>query len=778
MSRCIPFSQASRAHRVCSQGSRPDRGVLAEKCRGPSSGAQCRASPRRHALAVALLLALAPLAASAATILVRSPDDTDPNGPSCTLRQAILSMNERAPHGWCIADGAPFGTDDEIAFTIMGLTGGATPGTITLADSADTSGNVGGTLVVSAANLTIDGLMWRGDGPGQYPGGVTIARPATATQLFGILADTAPAGSSLTLKGLTIRNGNMDLAAAGTCGSGDGEKSGGGICIQRADLTLIGSTVKDNRAHFSGGGIQSGSGALTLTDSTISGNWARGAGGGIFSSSGVVTLTRSSIDGNLASVQGAGLYAAAGTVSVIDSTISFNTAASKYGGHGGGIVSRNGALSLTNSTVAGNSSVNSGGGITSRGSTLILNHVTVTNNDSDEGIGGIDGTTATIVNSIVSGNTSGLFPDDISLTGGWTGSDNLIGPDASASLHLGPLQPNGGATSTMQPEAGSAAIDGVLGVSCAATDQRGLPRPQGPRCDIGAVEVHQDVVFTVTAAVADSHGTITPASQPVVSGNGASFTVVPDPGFAVASVLGDTCTVTQRGARTWTSDAITQDCAVVATFADYPSRCTGANRTSLAFFDDFPGDALDPDRWTSHANGGTVAVADHSVELAGSPFPFVTAVGQPIPPSGAFSVRWSATYGGQRPYGTGTLALAQTLPANGAPSWQSVAGAWQDGSSYRVQVRTDAATVQNAYVDAAPIPVPHEVEYCWLPDTVEVYVDGMLAMRQVRDASVARPTTLWSGNPINNGGDWQDFKLHYVEVRALNDGLFKDGFDD
>src|SRR5690606_17469255 len=143
--------------------------------------------------------------------------------------------------------------------------------------------------------------------------------------------------------------------------------------------------------------------------------------------------------------------------------------------------------------------------------------------------------------------------------------------------------------------------------------------------------------------------------------------------------------------------------------------------------------------------------------LAGSPFPFVTAVGQPIPPSGDFSVRWSATYGAHRPFGTGTLALAQMLPANGAPSWQSVADAWQDGSSFRVQVRTDAATVQNAYVDAAPTPVPHEVEYCWLPGTVEVYVDGTLAMRQARDASVARPTTLWFGNPIDSVGDWQGF---------------------
>ena len=73
----------------------------------------------------------------------------------------------------------------------------------------------------------------------------------------------------------------MDLAAAGTRGAAMARRAAAAFA-SRGRFDLIGSTVKDNWAHFSGGGIQSGSGALTLTDSTISGNWARGAGGGIF----------------------------------------------------------------------------------------------------------------------------------------------------------------------------------------------------------------------------------------------------------------------------------------------------------------------------------------------------------------------------------------------------------------------------------------------------------------------------------------------------------------
>ena len=118
---------------------------------------------RRHALAAALLLALAPLAASGASIVVTSPDDTDPGAPgTCTLRQAIVSMNTGALAGDCVvSDGENFGVHDAITFAASSLTGATTPGTVTLADSADASGNVGGALLIADGALTIDGLAWR-----------------------------------------------------------------------------------------------------------------------------------------------------------------------------------------------------------------------------------------------------------------------------------------------------------------------------------------------------------------------------------------------------------------------------------------------------------------------------------------------------------------------------------------------------------------------------------------------------------------------------------------
>ncbi len=53
---------------------------------------------------------------------------------------------------------------------------------------------------------------------------------------------------------------------------------------------------------------------------------------------------------------------------------------------------------------------------------------------------------------------------------------------------LGPLQNNGGPTATRELIGGSPAINAGTACPPPSTDQRGVPRPQGPACDIGAYE--------------------------------------------------------------------------------------------------------------------------------------------------------------------------------------------------------------------------------------------------------------------------------------------------
>ena len=98
-----------------------------------------------------------------------------------------------------------------------------------------------------------------------------------------------------------------------------------------------------------------------------------------------------------------------------------------------------------------------------------------------------------VANSPTGGNCSGTITD---------GGGNLSYPDTTcpginADPMLGPLQNNGGPTETMALGPGSAAIDAANDAICAAApvnnlDQRGIARPQGPHCDIGAVEQIQE----------------------------------------------------------------------------------------------------------------------------------------------------------------------------------------------------------------------------------------------------------------------------------------------
>ena len=76
-----------------------------------------------------------------------------------------------------------------------------------------------------------------------------------------------------------------------------------------------------------------------------------------------------------------------------------------------------------------------------------------------------------------------------------TGGTNISGQDPL----LGALQVNApGTTATMALGAGSPAIDAVAaGCPPPSTDQRGVTRPQGARCDIGAYEVQVASAITV-----------------------------------------------------------------------------------------------------------------------------------------------------------------------------------------------------------------------------------------------------------------------------------------
>jgi hypothetical protein len=291
------------------------------------------------------------------------------------------------------------------------------------------------------------------------------------------------------------------------------EPYGGGI-YSGGSLTMTNSQVFDNVAFSRGAGICILEGTTThLTKVLIESNSISGTGGnggGIYleSKSGepsILTLDQVTLSYNNAEADGGGLYAQPyATVTINNSTINSNTAPS----YGAGIYSdQNTTLNMTNDTVTWNmASGGYAGGIFIYGSATLTN-VTVAGNSAYI-VGGVQNYGSGVVNlsnTIISGNTASASSPDCA--GTLNSLDyNLIQNDttciisgttthykAGVSANLATLAMNGGPTATMALLPGSPAIDAGNDAVCAAApvgglDQRGIARPKGFHCDMGAYE--------------------------------------------------------------------------------------------------------------------------------------------------------------------------------------------------------------------------------------------------------------------------------------------------
>jgi predicted outer membrane repeat protein len=204
------------------------------------------------------------------------------------------------------------------------------------------------------------------------------------------------------------------------------------------------------------------------------------------------TLTNVDFNGNSA-VYGGGMYDDTGSSPTL-SSVTFRGNRATYGG---GIYNGNGSNpALKNVTISGNTAATNGGGAyNNTGSSPTLTNVTFSGNSAGTSGGGLysdSGSNPSISNSILYGDTGGEIVNNSSapvvtysdVQGGYTGTGNI-----SANPKLAALGSNGGFTKTMALGIGSAAIDKGNGATCAAKDQRGVTRPQGGKCDMGAYEV-------------------------------------------------------------------------------------------------------------------------------------------------------------------------------------------------------------------------------------------------------------------------------------------------
>jgi hypothetical protein len=383
------------------------------------------------------------------------------------------------------------------------------------------------------------------------------------------------AGNTVTVSDLTITAGNGGSA--------------GGI-LNSGTLALTNSTVSGNSAtpgtfpDFGGGGIFNQGGSLTLTNSTVRANSAsvgsvRNGVGGILSMGGSVTLANSTVSGNSASSDvsfstavggiSVGGFSGAASLTLTNSTVSGNSARALSDAFGGIVDSAAGAnVTATNSTVSGNSASASGGpgafssavgGISNSGGSLSLTNVTLADNSVSEpnggflpAVGGVsnffDGTLTT-ENSVIAGQTGGpnCYGLAASSDRGYNLDDGNSCAFSSANHSLSNTDPlldpaglkdNGGPTQTIALEPGSPAIDAIPSSvsgcgTTITTDQRGVSRPQGSGCDIGAFELVQDATPPVIAVPAPITVNATSPSGAVVTYSVSAT----DPDDAVASLV-------------------------------------------------------------------------------------------------------------------------------------------------------------------------------------------------------------------------------------------------
>ncbi len=361
-------------------------------------------------------------------------------GGACTLRAAVQESN--ASPG---ADGIilPAGT------YVLTLVGGDEAAAAT--GDLDVTGEV--TVAGSGASTTII------DGNAQ-------------SRLFEVL----PTGD-LALQRVTLRNGNGStdsgcdaINASGVCAWGDLFAGGN----QFSALTVIDSVIADGVGSNSAG-IATLAATLTVSGSTIRGN----AGHGIEARATTSTVTTSTIAGNSGTGISLGI---AGGMNVENTTLSGNAVgiangSACVGGHG---CSFGPPAGLNNVTIA-----NNGIGINNTSNTGSLSTVTLRNSVVADNTDDCRAVAPPSISGFSSGGYN-LIENSTNCTIQGTTTGNVLGVDPL----LVPLAPNGGRTDTHALVTSSAAIDaGDPGTSCAAADQRGVSRPGGLHCDMGAYEL-------------------------------------------------------------------------------------------------------------------------------------------------------------------------------------------------------------------------------------------------------------------------------------------------
>ena len=284
--------------------------------------------------------------------------------------------------------------------------------------------------------------------------------------------------------------------------------TGGGAVYNAGSLIIFSTSFSNNTANLGGAVINLGT--MTVNPSTFTSNHASGNQGGAIANFATLTVDQTTFTGNSAATNGGAIDNAAfgtatSTLTITNSTLNNNTAV----GYGGAVLnyadvaSSTANLTIRNSTISGNAGNFAGGGVANLGGggteTATVDFSTVVSNSSAQGANLYNGLNKTfnVKNAIVAQPLTSTNCNGVFITAGVNFADDAscagFTQVTAGQLNLGALANNSGPTQTIALGTGSVAIN--TATDCTATsgatvttDQRGISRPKGAQCDVGAFE--------------------------------------------------------------------------------------------------------------------------------------------------------------------------------------------------------------------------------------------------------------------------------------------------
>ncbi|MAZ26149.1 MAG: nuclease [Cytophagaceae bacterium] len=254
----------------------------------------------------------------------------------------------------------------------ISIVGGEVSGNIATSEGGGLWNQVGSTMTVDGVNIT----------------GNTAMGAAADNGGGGIFNN----GGTLSVVNNTMISGNMATGASG---------SGGALFSTAGDVTVLGSTLFNNRANRAGGAIEIIEGSLTVSSSELNQNGfttpAPGNGGALHvSGSAMVEFNGGTVSDNVAASEGGGLWNQAGATMIVSGTqILSNTASGNDADNGGGgIFNNGGTLEIANATlINGNMATGtsgSGGGVFSTAGDVTITGATLSQNMANRAGGAIE----------------------------------------------------------------------------------------------------------------------------------------------------------------------------------------------------------------------------------------------------------------------------------------------------------------------------------------------------------------------------------------------------